>query len=74
MKTNDSSYITPFYQPDTGLYDYNLLMEWTIVADSDQTILLNILYIDIERDDYVCFKDFLRVIHFGYCYILVYYM
>ena len=57
--------MTPLYPAQIGLYDYNLLMEWRIVVDIDQIILLNILYVDIEiTEDRFCFKDFLRVSSF----------
>ena len=57
--------MTPLYQDHIGLYDYNLQMEWRIVVDIDQIILLNILYMDIETtEDRFCFKDFLSVSSF----------
>ena len=64
LKTNDTGYMTPLYQDHIGLYDYNLLMNWKIVVDINQIILLNILYMDIEPNDLICHKDFLKVSSF----------
>ena len=43
----DYGYITPPYQ-ENGQYDYNIHVTWSIVADTDQVVFLNFLYVDIE--------------------------
>ena len=62
LSANNTGHITPLYQPNVGLYDYNLMMEWILSTNTGQVLLLNVLYIDvIETDADICFEDFLRV-------------
>ena len=56
------SYIGPLDLNMDGLYDYNFYMEWVLQTNVYNLIMMNILYIDIERS-YRCYKDFLRVKH-----------
>ena len=60
--TSSNQHITPLYQADNGLYEYNLVLTWCITGpDEDSTLLINILYIDIDESDSNCRDDFLSV-------------
>ena len=54
-------YIGPLDLQGDGLYDHNMYMEWILLANNaNNLIMMNILYVDIERSP-GCTKDFLWV-------------
>ena len=57
---SDSGSITPPYQ-ENGLYDYNVFVVWTIMADTGKEISKNFLYIDVEGSKAVCYADVIYV-------------
>ena len=61
-KDGNSGYITPLYQENNGLYDYNLMMRWSILVNTDKIVSMNFLYIDIEDgESFQCEYDILVV-------------
>ena len=61
-KDSNSGYITPLYQENNGLYDNNLMMTWFILVNTDKIVLMNFLYIDIEKGEpFSCVHDALAV-------------
>ena len=61
-KYGSSGYITPLYQENNGLYEYNQMMRWSILVNTDKIVLMNFPYIDIEEgESFQCVHDFLGV-------------
>ena len=53
-------YIGPLDLQGDGFYEYNMYMEWSLQTNVNHFIMMNILYVDIERSP-KCYKDFLMV-------------